>query len=61
MARFTKHRILKQALNNDEITEAQYEVVTTRYGFYNDSEWEICVADNSVYVEDLFKGTSKVY
>ena len=61
MARFTKHRILKQALNNGEITEQQFEIVSNRYSFYDDSDWELCVADNSVYVEDLFRGESRVH
>jgi len=58
---FTKQRILKQALNNNEITESQYEIVSNRYSFYDDSEWEVCVADNSVFIDDKYRGEKKVF
>lgn len=58
---FTKQRVLKQALHNREITDTQYEVISNRYAFYNDSEWEVSVANNSVFIKDHYRGEDKVY
>jgi hypothetical protein len=56
-----KLRNLKIALNNNEITDAQFEVVSNRYCFYNDSEWDFAIADNSVYVADHYRNEDKQY
>lgn len=53
---FYKMRTLKMALNENRITDTQFEVVANRYAFYNDTEWEFEVADNSVFVADHYRG-----
>lgn len=59
--KFTKMRALKIALNENQITEKQFEVVQSRYCFYDDSEWDMEVADNSVYIADHYRGESTRY
>lgn len=59
--KFTKMRTLKTALNENQITEKQFEVVSARYCFYDDSEWDLEVADNSVYIADHYRGESAKY
>lgn len=58
---FEKLRTLKMALNNNEITDTQFEVVSNRYCFYNDSEWDFAIADHSVYVADHYRNEDKRY
>lgn len=57
--KFTKMRALKIARNENQITEKQFEVVSNRYAFYDDSEWDLQVADNSVYIADHYRGENK--
>lgn len=58
---FQKIRALKIALNENKITEEQFDIVSNRYCFYNDSEWEFEVADNSVYVADHYRKENARY
>ena len=58
---FYKMRALKMARNENQITDRQFEVIANHYGFYNDTEWEFEVADNSVYVADHYRGEQIKY
>ena len=58
---FYKMRALKMARNENQITDRQFEVIANRYGFYNDTEWEFEVEDNSVYVADHYRGEQIKY
>lgn len=52
---YSKLRQLRVALNTKEITPVQYEVVSNRYSFYNDSEWDFVISSGHILINDRFR------